>query len=236
MKKLILLGSFLILLQACRVKEEPSPNQLTTFQEETIAYFSDIALGFEYGNSSKITRKWAEPMRVYTSGYAEGHLYQELQKIISEINILTTDGFQVELVTDSLASNYHIYFGTARSYASIYPSQSNLVDANYGLFTVYWNANDNLRRGHMYVDTERADSRAQRHLLREELTQSLGLARDSKQYPESIFQADWTYTQTYAAIDQELIRLLYHPEVQSGLNQMQVEEKLTEILLTENQQ
>jgi hypothetical protein len=85
----------------------------------------------------------------------------------------------------------------------------------------------------MYVDIVRANAVEQKHLLREELTQSLGLAKDSNKYPESIFYADWTTTNKYANIDRDLVRLLYHPEMAVGLTETQVEETLTEIILSE---
>ena len=82
----------------------------------------------------------------------------------------------------------------------------------------------------MYVDIFRANIEAQKHLLREELTQSLGLARDSPEYTESIFQSSWTTTTEFAAIDKELIRLLYHPDMVIGLTANQVDDVLAEIL------
>ena len=86
----------------------------------------------------------------------------------------------------------------------------------------------------MYVDTERPNKTEQRHLLREELTQALGLAKDSGRYPKSIFQQSWTSTTEYLDIDKELIRLLYHPSLRTGLDARQLEELLIEILLAEN--
>ena len=62
----------------------------------------------------------------------------------------------------------------------------------------------------MYVDIYRANDQEQKHLLREELTQSLGLFNDSYKYPESIFYQDWTTTTEYAQIDRELIDMLYN--------------------------
>jgi hypothetical protein len=85
----------------------------------------------------------------------------------------------------------------------------------------------------MYVDINRANLAEQKHLLREELTQSLGLARDSQEYPESIFQSAWTNTTNYALIDSDLIRLLYHPDMSIGLTKAQVDVVLKEILISE---
>ena len=85
----------------------------------------------------------------------------------------------------------------------------------------------------MYVDIYRPDVMGQKHLLREELTQSLGMAKDSFLYQASIFQQAWTTTEEYAEIDRDVIRLLYHPEMQVGLSESKVDSALRDILLSE---
>ena len=50
---------------------------------------------------------------------------------------------------------------------------------------------------------------------------------------ESIFQSDWTTTIEYANIDQDLIRLLSHPEMNVSLNELEVDNALREILSSE---
>lgn len=200
--------------------------------EETIQYFKDIALGFEFGSASEITRRWADDIKIFADGSPSSELFTELNDIISELNALITQDIQIKLVGEQKLSNFHIYFGSGSSYAQRYPSQSSYVGSNWGLFSVFWNgATNELNSGHMYVDINRANALVQRHLLREELTQSLGLAKDSPQYPLSIFQQDFsTKTTKYAVIDKKLIYLLYHPTMQSGLNNSQVDFKLREIL------
>ncbi|MEM1137080.1 MAG: DUF2927 domain-containing protein [Bacteroidota bacterium] len=202
--------------------------------EETIKYFKDIALGFEFGNASEITRKWMSDMKIFVGGSPSINLSSELKEIIRDINELTPQTFSIELVTDSLVSNYYIYFGSGSSYAQIFPSQRSLVASNWGLFTIYWNGSNELNRGHMYVDVNRANTLEERHLLREELTQSLGLAKDSPLYLESIFQQSFsTKTTEFSDIDKDLIYLLYHPDMEIGLNSFQVDSKLRNILRAE---
>lgn len=227
----IFLALLFTLGQSC--SPEPSQPELTAHQKEVISYFNKVALGFEFGGASPITRKWVEDMLIFTGGEQNEVLKNELTKIVSEINDLTSDGFKVGVVEDSLVSNFYLYLGTGEDYAILYPSQSHLITGNFGLFSVSWDGNDNLNHGHMYVDTHRAKGDAQKHLLREELTQSLGLARDASDYPESIFQQSWTTTTTYAPIDKELIRLLYHPRMKSGLDEMKADQILTDIFLNE---
>lgn len=209
-------------------------DRLTEYNSSVVDYFKDVALGFEFGDVSEITRRWTSDMRIFVGGSPTPELLSELDIIINEINDLSTTGFTIEVVDDTLQSNYYIYFGSGSSYAEIFPSQSNLVAANFGLFSIFWNGENELFRGYMYVDIFRADSTEQKHLLREELTQSLGLAKDSPLFSESIFQQAFSTKVTeYAQIDKDLIRLLYHPEMRIGLNESQADKVLRNILLEE---
>ncbi len=216
-----------LLITSCSSDEEVSPinsefEGLSDYEIEVVTYFRSIALGFEFGDASQITRKWIEPMRIFVGGEpTEAHL-TELDNIIQEINDLATDNFEMSIVEDTLQSNYYLFIGSYREYQLIFPSRSDLINSNWGLFSIWWDNNQNLNRGQMYVDTERPNARAQLHLLREELTQSIGLARDSGRYPDSIFQQEWTTVTQYAEIDRDLIRILYHPSMTSGHNRASV--------------
>jgi len=233
--RFLLLLLLLIIVSSCSKDEEDvlPQSELSEYQIKVIDYYKDIALGFEFGNASNVTRKWNSELRIFIGGEPNSELINELENIKTEINELAKDGFKVNIVNDSLKSNYYIFFGTGTEYAEIFPSQSNLVDSNWGLFSVYWNSRNQITSGYMYVDITRANSTEQKHLLREELTQSLGLAKDSPLYMESIFQSTWTNTTQYASIDKDLIRLLYHPDMRFGLNENQVDNILREILISE---
>ncbi|NND34488.1 MAG: DUF2927 domain-containing protein [Saprospiraceae bacterium] len=207
--------------------------ELSEYQREIVSYFQEIALGFEFGSASKITRKWVDTMQIFIGGMPSPELLLELDKIISEINELASDHFAISQVQDSLESNFYVFFGSGDEYAAIFPALSDLVKSNWGLFSIQYNSAAELNGGYMYVDIYRANVTEQKHLLREELTQSLGLGNDSSRYDDSIFQSRWTSTNRYAAIDEELIRLLYHPEMTVGLDQLEVREVLTQILINE---
>ncbi len=225
--KLILLFSIL----SCSKDEDISLN-LNEYDLEVISYFKDIALGFEFGSASEVTRKWCSELKIFIGSNVSTELSEELNKIVNEIENLTTDNLSIQIVNDSSLSNYYIYFGSGEKYASIFPSQENYINSNWGLFSVWW-TNNCIDRGHMYVDIFRANNTEQKHLLREEFTQSLGLAKDSNRYPFSIFQSSWTRTLTYTDLDKDLIRLLYHPKMKTGLDVVGVDNKLREILLSE---
>jgi len=214
--------------------DEAISPRLTAYNESVVSYFKEIALGFELGNASEITRRWGSDMKIFIGGHPTSELLTETNRIVDEINDLSTTGFKIEIVGDTLQSNFYIYFGSGASYAQIFPSLSSHVESNWGLFTLFWDGSNKFMRGYMYVDVYRANLTEQKHLLREELTQSLGLAKDSYLYPESIFQQSFsTKTTEYAPIDRDLIRLLYHREMKVGLNRDEVDNLLRDILLAE---
>lgn len=224
---------FVFLLSSCSKENDVLPLGLSSFQEETIEYFKEIALGFEFGNSTEITRRWETEMKIYVGGELKPVLMDELKNIIEEINKLSGSGFSIAL-SDSVSSNYYLFLGSGAEYGRLFPSSLSQINTNYGLFNISWDANSNIYKGRMYVDIFKTSEQTQRHLTREELTQSLGLGKDSYKYRESIFQQDWTLVTAYAKIDKELIRLLYHPSLKSGLDATQVEKVLKEILVAEN--
>ena len=207
--------------------------KLDEYDLEVISYFKDIALGFEYGTSSEITRKWCSDLKIFVGGDITNDLNVELNNIVNEIRSLVTDNFSIQIVNDSSQSNYYIFFGSGDEYSKIFPSQANYVDSNWGLFSIWWDESNCLNRGNMYVDIYRANNIGQKHLLREELTQSLGLGKDSSKYPNSIFQSSWTQTLNYLEIDKDVIRLLYHPKMKIGVDRYEVDNLLREILLGE---
>ena len=63
-----------------------------------------------------------------------------------------------------------------------------------------------------FVDLNRTvgETEFQKHILREELTQSLGLFNDSEKYENSIFYDGYSTVTEYSEIDKELIDMLYN--------------------------
>ena len=143
-------------------------------------------------------------MKIYVDGKTNDKLDKELKQIVSELNELINT-IDIEIVSDISESNMYIYFGSYLDFHKIKPKTDlDILKSNLG----YFNKKDN--SGYMYVDIYRTNIEEQKHLLREELTQSLGLFDDSYKYPESIFYQGWTTTTKYAPIDRELIDMLYN--------------------------
>jgi hypothetical protein len=177
------------------------------YDQETNKYFDEIVMYSEFSDSRrKSPFRWTTDMNIYIDGEKPDYLISELYQNIVELNDLI-DPIQIRLVDQKQDANYIIFLGSKTEFAYQYSSiDKNKLERNWGYFEVYPNS------GVMYVDLERTsfNYEAQKHLLREELTQSLGLLNDSWKYPESIFYQGWTTTTAYSEMDKRLIDMLYN--------------------------
>lgn len=207
---------------------------LTQDQQNVIQYFKEVSLGFEFGSAPEITRKWDQDIVVFVGGEENTMLRSELDIVVGELNnLISEDNVEITVTADSTeAVNYYVFFGTGEEYAEIEPRAQNFVDSNFGLFFVNTSTTTNhIVRGTMYVDTYRPAPQQQRHLLREELTQSLGMAKDSARYSDSIFNSNFSVAVTeFSKYDEAVIQLLYHPSMSTGLDAAGVDSVLREII------
>jgi hypothetical protein len=172
---------------------------------ETIQYFNEIVMNTEFNGSRKTAYTWKTDMKIYVDGEKQDYLVDELNRIVSELNDIINP-IEIKIVSSPSQANYVVYFGSRTNFKNKYSlSDPQRLENNWGYFEVYTSS------GLMYVDLFRNDDKeSHKHLLREELTQSLGLFNDSYEYPESIFYQGWTTTTEYAPIDRELIDMLYN--------------------------
>jgi len=176
--------------------------------DEAISYFNEICYGSEFNKTGKI-HKWSDDVKIYVVGDKRSYLIEELNNIVYELNNIINP-IDIKIVNNRADANYIIYLCSADEYVSAEPSVKNLVQTNWGLFSAK-SRGERIISGTMYVDIYRCQSiLAQKHLLREELTQSLGFMNDSYTYPNSMFYQGWTETTSYAQIDIEIIDILYN--------------------------
>ncbi len=226
-----------LFISSCSEDEEVTPveNELNIFQTEVVSYFKAVALGFENGGSTEITRKWRSPMRIFIYGSPSDQLIEKVEQTVEDINKLASDGFSVEIVDDANLSNCPLFFGKEADFVEAFPDAQGQIGTNLAIFNVWWN-NNIINRARIFIDTERTNLTQQKSLILEEITQSLGLGKDSPRYPGSIFYetpTDGGFATEYSDLDRELVRLLYHPAMSVGLNERGVDVVLRNILLSE---
>ncbi len=179
------------------------------YEPAAIDYFSEIAFGAEYGSSDPRVRRWGEGPTVHINGAPTDQDLTTLSDVISDINALTTT---VDVSLVEADASVEVHFAWEDQFPQIL---SNYVPGNVGFFSVWWDASQHIYRAVVLISVE-IPQQARNHIIREEVTQILGLMRDSYRYSDSIFQQSWTLVDAYSALDEQLIEMLYRPELVVG--------------------
>ena len=195
------------------------------YTQDQIDYFLEIALGSEFGRASPVVRKWNRDVRIKAIGSPTNEDRTTLNRVTEDINAIIGS---TKLRIDELRPNVEIYFVPESEFRLYEP---NYRPTNFGYFWIWWNGSFEIVRARIMISTDRITQEERSHLIREELTQILGLMKDSWTYKESIFYQGWTDTTAYAEIDKVSIEILYRSEILPGMTRREVEEVLLPLKL-----
>jgi hypothetical protein len=201
-----------ILLIDCSFQSSSS-----NFTKEEIEYFTEIALGAEFGDEVSAIKKWSENIRIKINGVPTEEDLQTITNIIDDLNELIA-AIKIKLVDKN--ENLTITFSHESDFSSI---DQNYVPTNYGFFWALWH-DDNfvIYDASILISSADITQKERSHLIREELTQSIGLMNDSNRFEDSIFYQEWTDVIEYSEIDKAVIKLLYLKRVKPGMSKEQV--------------
>jgi hypothetical protein len=186
----ILLGTALAACAGVSMKRTLGERAL---RDEEIGYFLDVALCTEYGNGGHEIKKWAHGMKVAVHGNPSSEDLATLSRVAEEINAITGR----RLVSfGRRGANVEVYFVPEAEFSSIEPHYEPF---NYGFVWAWWEDRGIIYKARILISTEGVTQKERSHLIREELTQSLGLLCDSWKYRDRI------------------IEILYKPYVRAGM-------------------
>jgi len=206
MKTLITSAIFMFVVFSC-VGQVP---------DSILSYYNKIAFCNEFDSVKFNTpKKWKNNIVIYIntdkneirkSQWNES-LTREVIKVMYTINDLSNT-IKLSVTNDSTKANLFIYIGSTEHILSLQPTKfSRIFEDNAGGVVVTSTLNE-ITRGVIYIDYSRIHNiYCAKHLVREELTQSLGLLNDTWDYEDSIFYQGWTCTQKYSDLDIEIIKL-----------------------------
>ena len=185
-------------------------------QAGAMEYLSEIGFGVEYGSAAPVLHKWTKDVRIRVHGSPTEVDWQTIEQVVAELNTMVGE-IKLELVDE--AANLEVYFSPESQFSEIEPTY---VPTNLGFFRVWFDGEGSIERGRVLIAADATTQAERIHLIREELTQSLGLFKDSWAYSDSIFYEGWTTTDKYGPLDEATIRLLYQPHLEPGMNRRQV--------------
>lgn len=180
--------------------------EVPNHSQEAKDYFKEICLNSENGESFEDASKWDKDVKIYVHGYCPDYMITELDDIVSELNDLI-DPIDIKVVSNKSEANTFLFLGSDGGFQREYPIVGGRdLSRTGGYFLVKSN------KSYLYVNMVRTgnDTQAQRSILREELTQSLGLYNDSWKYPNSIFYQGGNDVTEFSDLDEEIIQMLYN--------------------------
>ena len=185
------------------------------YSDAELAYFAEIAFGAEYGGSaSPVLHRWTTNPSIHLNGTPSTSDRATLAQVMDEINALAGG---IRLQTTVGAGDIEIYFVPQADFPLYEPTY---VPGNVGFVWLTWNQSQRITRARIMVSSNLSQSNRD-HVIREELTQALGLLRDSDRYPTSIFYGPPSSATTYAPIDRAVIEMLHRPEIAPGMSSAQ---------------
>lgn len=192
-----------IVLMGCRNLTLPTTPTTTEWLDETsVEYFMELAFGAEYGQPTDYLRIWQTPLRIAIHGDPQPTDLAEVERVMSELNGLFSNTQLILTPTDP-NPNVRIRFVDQEGFDWYAPPHASTYS---GYVVVRWNTRSEIQEADILIRKTLTPARRS-HVLREELTQALGLLNDSYSYPQSIFYQQFSETTDYAAIDRAVLRI-----------------------------
>ena len=219
-------------------------------------YLKEVAFGFEFGEATELIRKWDKDIyvklhTVNNDGSSAAHNasdFAEVSAVVTELNSLI-DAIKINLITPDATNNcvaethaaknsgachktgysypkLNVYITTRSRWETISGLDSG---SNFGQFSVNYSTSTHfISSGFCWIKADATEAE-RKSLIREEITQCLGLAKDSESYSDSIFyetSGDGGWNTSFSDLDKEIIQMLYDPRIESGMDMAQAERAL----------
>ncbi len=198
-----------------------APSPAGDLDEQIVRYFMEVAMGSEYGLGNFAVRKWQTDIRFEVIGDPTLRDLEVLHDVVAELNHLIGDHVTLSIVPAD--GNVKIHFIPHDEFHYYEPGG---IVFYGGFFWTWWNAVGEIHSGRIVIGADRITQHVRSHLIREEVTQVLGLMNDSEKYPDSIFFQNFSTIQEFSGLDLQIIKLLYDSEIHTGMLDYQVEELL----------
>ena len=183
--------------------------------EDVIRYFNEVCLDAEIVNSGDPTRlqKWVVPIRYYINGTYTDADKVTLDSFVSWLNQM--EGFPgMHMVDDPALANLNIHFCDADAYLTL--MGDNFYGTDGGV-TFWYNGADQIYNAVIGYRTD-LEQKVRNSVILEEIYNGLGPINDTQERMTSIIYTGYSIPQWLSEEDQLIMKLLYHPLMQCGMN------------------
>ncbi|SFF86212.1 DUF2927 domain-containing protein [Neptunomonas qingdaonensis] len=189
--------------------------------------FTEVALGSEFGQAKQVVRKWVKPIRLFvTHQVGDQALHEKLLDAHIE-HLAAITGHDIKRVSSAKQANIRLFFTRESMLLPLIRQYSGKASVQHErgsvcLASIRTNAADEIVAAVIYIPVDRARRHAKLlACIVEELTQTLGLPRDSDAVFPSIFN-DKTVNYLLTGLDDILLRMLYDPRMLPGTDRREI--------------
>lgn len=183
--------------------------------EDVILYFNEVCLDAEivHTGDPSVLQKWTEPIEYAINGDFTSEDLTVFNEFVRRMNtIVGFPGF-VEAQWPEDAP-LQIWFCTEREMVS---RMGKSFQGHDGAVTFWYDDEDRIYRSIICCRSD-IEQYTRNSVIQEELYNGLGPIQDTKLRPDSIIYADFSEPQNLTEMDELIIRLLYHPWMECGMD------------------
>lgn len=187
--------------------------------EDVVEWFNEVCLAAEYIQSGdpSFLQKWDGTIFYMIHGAPTQEDRATLETFSQWLN--TLEGFPgIKETTDPQEANLNIYFCSLPEMRTLMGDWANDLD---GAVT-FWYEYDRIYDATICIRTD-LNQHLRNSVILEELYNGLGPIQDTSLRPDSIIYVEFSEPQQLTQIDELILRLLYHPQMQFGMDAAQCE-------------
>ena len=187
---------------------------------DVIGWFCEVNLAAEFVHSGdpSYLQKWVSPIFYYVQGNPTNQDLAVLETFTQWLN--TLEGFPgISETDDPIQANLNIHFCEQSEMLSL------MGDWTYDLdgAVTFWYNDNRIDNAIICVRTD-VDQQVRNSVILEELYNGLGPIQDTSLREDSLIYAGYSIPQELTIVDELILRLLYHPNMECGMTLAQCEE------------
>lgn len=189
--------------------------------EDVIRWFNEVSLDTEFSNGGDATlvQKWDEPIAFMVHGDYTEEDWATLTRFTQWLN--TLEGFPgISETQDSAEANLNIHFTDAQGLVNIMGQDFVGLD---GAVTFWYDGENAIYQEVICIRTDLAQE-VRNSVIMEEIYNGLGPVQDTILREDSLIWQGYSWPQELTAVDDLILRLLYHPAIARGMNALECEE------------
>lgn len=193
--------------------------------EDVILYFNEVALDAEFVNGGDPSRlqKWTSPILYQISGTYTEEDIAVLDAFAQWLN--TIEGFPgIDEAQDPAQVNLRIYFCDQQEMVSIMGDDFGGMD---GAVT-FWYLSDEIYDAVICYRNDISQV-VRNSVILEEIYNGLGPVQDTDLRQDSIIYSGYSEPQSLTAVDELILRLLYHPFMECGMDRQACEQIIRDL-------